>query len=71
MEIPTDYDTAMAALDEDLARQAQLLNPEYQNNLYMIESALRDAGAIPRATDAYPNVYDEQLLQLIDAVTME
>lgn len=71
MEMPTDYDTAMAALDEDLARQEQLLNPEYQNNLYMIESALQDAGAIPRATDAYPDVYDEQLLQLIDAVTME
>lgn len=71
MEMSTGYDAAMSALDEDFARQEQLLDPEYQNNLYMIEQALQEAGALAKPNGVHPDTYDEQLLKLIDAVTLE
>lgn len=59
-------------LDEDLAQQAMILDPSYQENLYQIQTALQEAGALPKPQgQKLPDVHDEALRKLIDAVTME
>ena len=50
------------------------LDPKYQAQLYTIEAAMRDAGIMPsepRKDTSDLDVFDEQLLKLIDAVPME
>lgn len=56
-------------LDQDTA--TLLFDPEYQNNLFLIEEALQTTGVIPPAQEALPNIYDEQLRTLIDSVPLE
>lgn len=57
---------------DEIERRAKLLDPQYQQQLYMIEQAQRHA--IPSADTAqgvYPNDFDDQLMKLIDSVPME
>ena len=48
-----------------------LLDPEFQTNMLMIEDALRSSGVLAQPKDAMPNIYDDQLLRLIDSVPLE
>ncbi len=49
-----------------------IFDPAYQQNMYLIESAMKAIGAIkaPEPIDI-PDIYDEQLSKLIEAVPLE
>lgn len=47
-----------------------LYDPQYQGNMYLIESALRDTGADKPSRGYVRSPYDAELLRLIDAVPM-
>lgn len=48
----------------------QLYNPQYQSNMYLIESALRETGADKSRLPYINSPYDAELMRLIDAVPM-
>lgn len=54
-------------LDADYSNNT---NPDYQANLYLIESAMRELGHTEQPT-YQPSAYDDALTKLIDAVPME
>lgn len=57
---------------EELEQRAKLLDPQYQQQLYMIEQATREAKqSSPSLPDMFPSDFDEQLMTLIDSVPME
>jgi hypothetical protein len=51
--------------------ESVLFNPEYQNTLSLIEDAMRVVGKAEPAKDALPDIFDEQLIKLIESVPME
>lgn len=64
-------DDTFGSSDQSLLTEEQLLDPGYQNTLFIIENALQEAGAIPKPRGSYPTIFDAQLLELIDSVTLE
>lgn len=48
----------------------QLYNPQYQSNMYLIESALRETGADKSRLPYSNSPYDAELMRLIDATPM-
>lgn len=47
-------------------------DPNYQQNLFLIDSALQEVGALPGpAIDVMSDIFDEQLRTLIEAVPLE
>lgn len=46
------------------------VNPEYQANLFLIESAMRELGQTA-PPDFQPSKYDDALMKLIDSVPRE
>lgn len=47
-------------------------DPNYQQNLFLIDSALQEVGALPGpSVDALSDIFDEQLRSLIEAVPLE
>ncbi len=47
-------------------------DPNYQQNLFLIDSALQEVGALPSPVTEYvPDIFDEQLRTLIEAVPLE
>lgn len=56
---------------EETAFPAELYDPNYQSNMYLIESALRKTGADNQQTFGAPSVYDDALMRLIDSVPLE
>lgn len=47
-------------------------DPNYQQNLFLIDSALQEVGALPGpSADSVPDIFDEQLRSLIEAVPLE
>lgn len=49
-----------------------ILSPDYQQNLYLIDSALQEVGALPAVrAEVLPDIFDTQLRALIDAVPLE
>lgn len=61
-------------MDELLMDEENVLDPTYQTTLYMIEQGLRETGVLPPAPNnstAYPSMYDDALLSLIDSVPLE
>lgn len=59
-------------LFEDMIPQEQTdtTNPDYQANLFLIESAMRELGQTTQPT-FQPSQYDEALMKLIDSVPRE
>lgn len=55
----------------DFEQTEMLFNPAYQTNLFMIEQALQQVGALEKPKSALPDVYDDELRKLIDSVTLE
>lgn len=55
--------------DEDTP-PADIYNPQYQSNMYLIEAALREVGAERSASDHIRTPYDNELMRLIDAVPL-
>lgn len=46
------------------------IDPEYQANMFLIESAMRELGH-EKAPDFTPGKYDDALMKLIDSVPRE
>lgn len=55
--------------DEDTP-PVNALDPKYQGNMYLIESALREVGAEKSSVSQVRTPYDEELMRLIDAVPL-
>lgn len=60
-------------IEDELAARLEVVSPEHQVRSSLIEEALAATGAIhpmtPMATVS--DMYDEELLKLIDSVTLE
>lgn len=57
---------------DEIELRAKLLDPQYQQQLYMIEQAQREAQPdADMSMDDFPSDFDKQLLDLIDSVPME
>lgn len=57
---------------DEIERRAKLLDPQYQQQLYMIEQAQKHASStMPTAPGMYPDDFDEQFMKLIDSVPLE
>lgn len=57
-------------LETDISEE-ELFSPEYQANMFLIESALRETGAMAPAPNYNRSPYDRQLLKLIDSVPVK
>lgn len=60
----------LSALQQEEPTLEELLNPQYQSNMYLIESALRDTGADKSQVIYTRSPYDQELMRLIDSVPM-
>lgn len=58
-------------LEEPAVDLALEFDPAYQNNLFIIEDALQQTGALPPPVNTLPNIYDTQLRNLIESVSLE
>lgn len=57
---------------DEIELRAKILDPQYQQQLYMIEQAQRQAQPdSDTQSDIFPTDFDSQLLELIDSVPME
>lgn len=57
---------------DEIELRAKILDPQYQQQLYMIEQAQRQAHPdSDTQSDIFPTDFDSQLLELIDSVPME
>lgn len=57
---------------DEIELRAKLLDPQYQQQLYMIEQAQLEAKPdTDTYVDTFPSDFDKQLLDLIDSVPME
>ena len=57
---------------DEIEQRAKILDPAYQQQLYMIEQAQRQAAPSKApVSDIYPSDFDDRLLALIDSVPME
>ena len=59
--------------EDELAERLEILTPEHQARVALIDNAMQAAGIVPidEAVPTISNIYDEQLLKLIDSVTLE
>lgn len=56
----------------ELEQMSNMMSPEYQARLFVIEDAMRETGALVDNTPtAFPSDFDEKLLSLIDSVALE
>lgn len=63
---------AIEASDQMQGVAEQELDPNFQQEMYLIESALRDAGVMQKAGAPVENtIYDDYFMQLINAIPME
>lgn len=60
-------------IEDELAAKLEAISPEHQVRSSLIEEALVAAGAAQPAAPAptISDMYDEELLKLIDSVTLE
>lgn len=60
-------------VEDELAAKLEVISPEYQARSSLIEEALTAAGAMQPAAPAVAvsDMYDDELLKLIDSVTLE
>ena len=60
-------------VEDELAARLELVSPEHQVRSSIIEEALAAAGAMQPAAPAVAvsDMYDDELLKLIDSVTLE
>lgn len=60
-------------IEDELAAKLEAISPEHQVRSSLIEEALVAAGAVQPAApvSAVSDMYDEELLKLIDSVTLE
>lgn len=60
------------AAEEQQFDAERQLNPQFQQDMFLIESALRQAGLMSKAADdAVDTTYDDYFLQLINAIPVE
>lgn len=60
-------------LEEELKEKLEAITPEHQFRTSLIDEAMVASGAVKSSslTPEISSAYDEQLLKLIDSVTME
>lgn len=59
---------ALSTLD---ATRAMQFDPSYQNNLLLIEDAMRQTGLLDTPAVSHPDILDTELRHLIDSVPMD
>lgn len=60
-----------AAMQEEEAPQLQAIDPNYAENNAMLMDAISEVIHDRDSNSNLPTIYDQQLLELIDAVTLE
>lgn len=57
-------------IQSDMEPDIDALDADYQANMFTIEQALRDTGAIKPVANYTRSPYDEELMRLINSVPM-
>lgn len=63
-------DNLLDIIQSDMEPDENTLDPEYQANMFTIEEALRETGAIKPVANYTRSPYDTELIRLIDSVPM-
>lgn len=63
-------DSLLDLIQADMEPEVDAMDADYQANMFTVEQALRDTGALKSAMPYSRSPYDENLMKLINSVPM-